>query len=105
MESQMLKNKSAKNEIEKESLQIIDRSQKPKTTDNDNKPYDNTKLEIINNVINGNKDINNNILSTEILLQHRKKFNYMETILKKIIWEQFICGKFYTIKSNKKKNL
>ena len=26
----MLRNKSAKNEIEKESLQIIDRSQKPK---------------------------------------------------------------------------
>ena len=105
MESQILRNKSAKNEIEKESLQIIDRSQKPKTTDNDNKPYDNTKLEIINNVINENKDINNNILSTEILLQNRKKFNYMEMILKKIIWEQFICGKFYTTKSNKKKNL
>ena len=25
----------------------------------------------------------------------------MGMILKKFIWEQFICGKFYTIKSNK----
>ena len=24
-------------------------------------------------------------------------------IIKKFIWEQFICGKFYTIKSNKTK--
>ena len=24
-------------------------------------------------------------------------------LLKKFIWEQFICGKFYTIKSNKNK--
>ena len=27
----------------------------------------------------------------------------MEMIIKKFIWEQFICGKFYTIKSNKNK--
>ena len=25
----------------------------------------------------------------------------MGIILKKFVWEQFICGKFYTIKSNK----
>ena len=103
IQSQMLRNKSAKNEIEKESSQIIDRSQKPKITDNDNKPYDNTKLEIINNVIDENKDIDNNILSTKILLQNRKIFNYMEMILKKFIWEQFICGKFCNIKSSKNK--
>ena len=108
IESQMLRNKSAKNEIKKESSQIIDRSQKPKITDNDNKlydnePYDNTTLEIINNVIHENKDIDNNILSTKILLQIRKIFNYMEMVLKKFIWEQLICGKFYTIKSNKNK--
>ena len=40
-------------------------------------------------------------LSTKTLLQDRKIINYMEMILKKFIWEQFICGKFYTIKSNK----
>ena len=87
MESQMLRNKSTKNDIEKESLEIIDRSQKPKITDKDNKPYDNTKLEIINNVIDENEDINNNILSTKILLQNRKIVNYMEMIIKKFIWE------------------
>ena len=27
----------------------------------------------------------------------------MEMIIKKFIWEQFICGKFYTMKSNKNK--
>ena len=42
-------------------------------------------------------------LSTKTLLQDRKIINYMEMILKKFIWEQFICGKFYTIKSNKNK--
>ena len=45
----------------------------------------------------------NNILSTKNLLENRKIFNYMEAIIKKFIWEQFICGKFYTIKSNKNK--
>ena len=130
----MLRNKSAKNEIEKElkvireeSLQIIDRSQKPRKSDNDNKPCDNepydndkSKLQVIINVIDENKGINknksikpeyksdllnkmsdNNILSSKNLLQDRKIFNYMGMILKKFIWEQFICGKFYTIKSNK----
>ena len=95
----MLRNKSANNEIEKESLQIIDRSQKPKITDNDNKPfdnepYDNTKLEIISNVIVENKDINNNILSTKVLLQNRKLFNYMEMILKKIFENNLFVGNF-----------
>ena len=28
----------------------------------------------------------------------------MEMMLKKFIWEQFICGKFYTIKSNNNKD-
>ena len=74
MESQMLRNKSAKNEIEKElkviregSLQIIDRSQKPIKSDNDikpcdNEPYDNdkSKLQVIINVIDENKGINKN---------------------------------------------
>ena len=60
-------------------------------------------LEVINNVVDENKDINNNILSTKILLQNRKIFNHMEMIIKKFVWEQFICGKFYTIKSNKNK--
>ena len=102
-ESQMLRNKLAKNEIEKESLQIIDISQKPKkSSDNDNKPYDNSKLQVIN-VIDENKYINNNILSSKTLLQDRKIFNCMEIIIKKFNWEQFICGKFYTIKSNKNK--
>ena len=106
-ESQMLRNKLAKNEIEKESLQIIDISQKPKKSDNDNKPYDNepydnSKLQVIN-VIDENKYINNNILSSKTLLQDRKIFNCMEIIIKKFNWEQFICGKFYTIKSNKNK--
>ena len=55
------------------------------------------------NVIDENKYINNNILSSKTLLQDRKIFNYMEMIIKKFIWEQFICGKFYTIKSNKNK--
>ena len=120
----MLRNKSAKNVIEKEikvigeeSLQIIDISQKSIKSDNDN---DNSKLQVIINVIDENKDINkkhtvknksdllnkmsdNNILSTKNLLQDRKIFNYMGMILKKFIWEQFICGKFYTIKSNKNK--
>ena len=68
----MLRNKSAKNEIEKElkvireeSLQIIDRSQKPRKSNNDNKPcdhdpYDNakSKLQEIINVIDENKGIN-----------------------------------------------
>ena len=45
----------------------------------------------------------NNILSTKNLLQDRKIFNYMAMILKKFIWEQFNCGKFYTIKSYKNK--
>ena len=71
-ESQMLRNKSAKNEIEKEfkvireeSLQIVDGSQKPRKSDNDNKtcdnePYDNdkSKLQVIINVIDENKGIN-----------------------------------------------
>ena len=65
-ESQILRNKSAKNEIEKESLQIINIAQKPKINDNDN-----SKLQVINNVINENKDINN-ILSTKILLEIEK---------------------------------
>ena len=30
-------------------------------------------------------------------------FNYMGMIVKKLIWEQFNCGKFYTIKSYKNK--
>ena len=90
-ESQILRNKLTKNEIEKESSQIIDISQKPKINDN-------SKLQVINNVIDENKDINN-ILSTKTFLQNRKKLNYMEMIIKKFIWGQFICGKFYTIKS------
>ena len=98
-------------------MQIIDISQKPIISDNDN---DNSKLQVIINVIDENKGINkkhtvknksdllnkmsdNNILSTKNLLQDRKIFNYMGMILKKFIWEQFICGKFYTIKSNKNK--
>ena len=93
-ESQILRNKLAKNEIEKESLQIIDISQKPKKSDNDNKPYDNepygnSKLEVIN-VIDENKYISNNILSSKTFLQDRKIFNYMELIIKKFIWEKFI---------------
>ena len=77
-------------------------------------------MQVIINVNDENKDINkkhtvknksdllnkmsdNNILSTENLLQDRKIFNYMEMIIKKFIWEQFICGIFYTIKSNKNK--
>ena len=58
----MLRNKSAKNVIEKEikvigeeSLQIIDISQKSIKSDNDN---DNSKLQVIINVIDENKDIN-----------------------------------------------
>ena len=61
-ESQMLRNKSAKNEIEKElkvireeSLQIIDILQKPRISDNDN---DNSKSQVIINVIDENKGIN-----------------------------------------------
>ena len=50
-----------------------------------------------------NKMSDNNILSTKNLLQDRKIFNYMGMILEKNFWEQFICGTFYTIKSNKKK--
>ena len=71
-ESQILRNKSAKNEIEKElkvireeSLQIIDRSQNSRKSDNDNKPCDNepydndkSKLQVIINVIDENKGIN-----------------------------------------------
>ena len=112
----MLRNKSAKNEIREESLQIIDRPQKSIKSDKDN---DNSKLQVIN-VIDENKDINKkhtvknksdllnkmsdiNILSTKNLLENRKIFNYMEMINEKFIWEQFICGKFYTIKSNKNK--
>ena len=100
--------------IREESLQIIDRPQKSIKSDNDN-----NKLQVIN-VIDENKDINkkhtvknksdllnkmsdDNILLTKNLLQNRKIFNYMKMIIKKIIWEQFICGKFYTIKSNKNK--
>ena len=118
----MLRNKSAKNEIKKEikvireeSLQIIDRPQKSIKSDNDN---DNSKLQVIINVNDEEKDINkkhivknksdlhnkmsdNNILSTKNLLQDRKIFNYMGMILRKFIWEQFNCGKFYTIKSYK----
>ena len=77
-------------------------------------------MQVIINVNDENKDINkkhtvknksdflnkmsgNNILSTKNLLQDRKIFNYMEMIIKKFIWKQFICGKFYTIKSNKNK--
>ena len=45
----------------------------------------------------------NNILSTKNLLQDIKIFNYMGMILKIFIWEQFNCGKFYTINSNKNK--
>ena len=60
-------------------------------------------MQVINNVINENKDINN-ILSTKILLENRKISNHMEMILKKFIWGQFICGKFYTIKSNSNKD-
>ena len=114
-ESQMLRNESAKNEIREESLQIIDRPQKSIKSDNDN-----SKLQVIIDVIDENKDINKkytvknksdllnkmsdiNILSTKNLLQDRKIFNYMGMILKKFIWQQFICGKFYTIKSNKNK--
>ena len=48
-----------------------------------------------------NKMSDNNILSSKNLLQDRKIFNYMGMILKKFIWEQFICGKLYTTKSNK----
>ena len=59
-------------------------------------------MQVINNVIDENKDINN-ILSTKTLLQNRKIFNYMEMIIKKFIWGQFICGKFYTLKPNKNK--
>ena len=124
IESQILRNKSAKNEIEKELkvireqiLQIIDRPQKSIKSDNDN---NNSKLQVIINVINENKDINekhtvknksdllnkmsdDNILSTKNLLQDRKIFNYMGMIFKKFIWKQFHCRKFYTIKSNKNK--
>ena len=123
-DSQMFRNKSAKNEIEKEikvireeSLQIIDISQKSRISDNEN---NNSKLQVIINVIDENKDINknhtvknksdllnkmsdNNILAAKNLLQDRKIFNYMGMILKKFTWEQFSCGKFYTIKSNKNK--
>ena len=77
-------------------------------------------MQVIINVDDENKDINkkhtvknksdllskmsdNNILSTKNLLQDRKIFNYMGMILKKIIWEQFNCEKFYTIKSYKNK--
>ena len=100
----MLRNKSAKNEIREESLQIIDISQKPRISDNDN---DNSKLQVISNVNDENKDINKkhtvknksdllnkmsdiNVLSTKTLLQDRKIINYMEIILKKFIWEQFV---------------
>ena len=109
-DSQMLRNKLAKNVIREKSLQIIDRPQKSIKSDNDN-----SKLQVIININNENKNINkkhtvknksdllnkmsnNNILSTKISLQDRKIFNYMEMILKK-----FICGKFYLIKSNKNK--
>ena len=101
-ESQMFRNKSVKNEIEKElkvireeCLQIIDRSQEPRKSDNDN---DKSKLQVIINVIDENKRINkkhtvknksikleyksdllnkmsdNNILSSKNLLQDRKIF-------------------------------
>ena len=85
-ESQMLRNKSAKNEIREESLQIIDKPQKSIKSDNDN---DNSKLQVIIDVNDENKDINkkhtvknksdllnkmsdNNILSTKNLLQIEK---------------------------------
>ena len=127
--SQRLGNKSAKNEFEKELKEIREESlQKPRKSDNDNKPCDNkpydndkSKLQVIINVIDENKGINknksikpeyksdlrdkmsdnNNILSSKNLLQDRKIFNYMEMILKKFICEQFVCGKLCTTKSNK----
>ena len=88
--------------IREESLQ--------KTRKSDN---DNSKLQVIINVIDENKGANknksdllnkmsdNNILSSKNLLQDRKIFNYMGMILKKFICEQMICGKLYTTKSNK----
>ena len=88
--------------IREESLQ--------KTRKSDN---DNSKLQVIINVIDENKGANknksdllnkmsdNNILSSKNLLQDRKIFNYMVMVLKKFICEQFICGKLYTTKSNK----
>ena len=86
--------------IREESLQIIDISQKPRISDNDDN--NNSKLQVIINVIDENKDINkkrtvknksdllnkmsdNNILSTKNLLQDRKIFNSMGMILKKFI--------------------
>ena len=94
--------------IREESLQIIDISQKPRISDNDN---DNSKLQVIVNVIDENKDINknhtvknksdllnkmsdNNILSTKNLLQKRKIFNYMGMILKNLFGNNLIVGNF-----------
>ena len=112
----MLRNKSAKNEIEKElkvireeSLQIIDRSQKPRKIDNDNEK---SKLQVIINAIGENKGINkkhtvkNKSIKPEYKsgLLHKTSDNNIlssKNLLQKYIWEQFICGKFYTIKSNK----
>ena len=75
--------------IREESLQ------KSRISDNDDKPCDNSKLQVIINVINENKDINkkhtvknksdllnkmsdNNILSTKNLLQNRKYLTIWE---------------------------
>ena len=127
-ESQMLRNKSAKSEIEKELKVIREKSlQKPRKSDNDNKPCDNkpydndkSKLQVVINVIDKNVGINknksikpdyksdllnkmhdDNILPSKSLLEDRKIFNYMGMILKRFICEQFICGKLYTTKSNR----
>ena len=94
--------------IREESLQIIDISQKPRISDNDN---DNSKLQVVVNVIDENKDINknhtvknksdllnkmsdNNILSTKNLLQKRKIFHYMGMILKNLFGNNLIVGNF-----------
>ena len=87
--------------IREQILQIIDRPQKSIKSDNDN---NNSKLQVIINVIDENKDINekhtvknksdllnkmsdDNILSTKNLLQDRKIFNYIGMIFKKFIWK------------------
>ena len=96
--------------IREESLQIIDRPQKSIKSDNDD---DNSKLQVIINVNDENKDINkkhtvknksdllnkmrDNILSTKNLLQDRKIFNYMGMILEKFIWEQLWEILYYKI--------
>ena len=82
--------------------------QKTRKSDNDN-----SKLQVIINLIDENKGTNknkpdllnkmndNNMLFSKNLLQDRKIFNYIGMILKKFICEQLICGKLYTTKSNK----